>query len=129
QGSTSFAMSVMAGLVPEVRTVVSNAVSLHPEIPRIARLKMASLLPLTRPFLDYLDPQWGNHQPTMTAKALNLLVRATHRECRNNVCRWSSFTYGVGFPTLWRHENLDDATHEWLKHEFGPAPRTFFAQM
>src|SRR5690606_355832 len=24
---------------------------------------------------------------------------------------------------------LDDATHEWLKHEFGPCPRTFFAQM
>lgn len=129
QGSTSFAMSVMAGLVPEVRTVVSNAVSLHPVIPGISRFKMGTLLPLTRPFLDYLDPQWGNHAPTLKAKALNALVTTTHRECDNNVCRWSSFTYGVGFPTLWRHENLDEVTHEWLKHEFGPCPRTFFAQM
>lgn len=129
QGSTSFAMSVMAGLLPEVRTVVSNAVSLHPVIPRISRVKMRTLLPLTRPVLDYLDPQWGNEAPTPLAKVLNALVTLTHRECDNNVCRWSSFTYGVGFPTLWRHENLNDATHEWLKHEFAAVPRTFFAQM
>lgn len=129
QGSTSFAMSVMAGLLPQVRTVVSNAVSLHPVIPKVAKIKIQTLLPLTRPVLDYLDPQWGNHQPHLLAKSLNAFVTATHRECDNNVCRWSSFTYGIGFPTLWRHENLNDETHEWLRGEFGPAPRTFFSQM
>ncbi len=129
QGSTSFTMSVMAGLLPEVKTVVSNAVSLHPVIPTPARLKMRTMLPLTRGLLDYLDPQWGNHSPHLLAKALTLLVRLTHRECDNTVCRWSSFTYGVGFPTLWRHENLNEATHEWLKHEFAAVPRTFFEHM
>ncbi|MEX2446652.1 MAG: esterase [Dehalococcoidia bacterium] len=129
QGSTSFTMSVMAGLVPEVKTVVSNAVSLHPVIPDIARLKMRAMLPITRPILDYMNPQWGNHAPSLLAKALNAFVNLTHRECDNAVCKWSSFTYGVGFPTLWRHENLNDETHEWLRHEFAEVPRTFFAQM
>jgi hypothetical protein len=129
QGSTSFMMSAVAGLVPEVRTIVSNAVSLHPAIPRIARLKMGTLVPLTRGILQYLDPQWGLHQPGLREKVLNAFVMATHRECDNAVCRWASFTYGVGFPTLWRHENLDDATHDWLKQEFGAVPRTFFEHM
>ena len=33
QGSTSFTMSAVAGLVPEVKTIVTNAVSLHPVVP------------------------------------------------------------------------------------------------
>lgn len=129
QGSTSFMMSAVAGLIPQVRTIVSNAVSLHPAIPRVSVLKMSTLLPLTKPLLKYLDPQWGLHQPGWKEKVLHAFVMATHRECDNAVCRWSSFTYGVGFPTLWRHENLDDDTHEWLKQEFGAVPRTFFEQM
>lgn len=129
QGSTSFMMSAVAGLVPQVRTIVSNAVSLHPVIPRISLLKMRTLLPLTRGMLDYLDPQWGLHAPSLKTKAMNAFVTNVHRECDNPVCKWASFTYGTGFPTLWRHENLDDATHEWLKHEFAAVPRTFFEQM
>ena len=53
----------------------------------------------------------------------------THHECDNTVCKLVSFTYGSGFPTLWRHENLNEATHEWLKHEFADVPLTFFQQM
>ena len=41
----------------------------------------------------------------------------------------ASFTYGVGKPTLWSHALLNDATHDWLKAEFGPVPLTFFDQM
>ena len=41
----------------------------------------------------------------------------------------ASFTYGVGQPTLWSHALLNDATHEWLKNEFGAVPLTFFDQM
>jgi hypothetical protein len=60
---------------------------------------------------------------------VSLYVRLTHHECSNPVCKQASFTYGVGFQTLWRHENLDDATHEWLKHEFAHCPMSFFQQM
>jgi len=41
----------------------------------------------------------------------------------------ASFIYGFGFPTLWRHENLDDRTHEWVKQEFAHVPMRFFRQM
>ncbi len=129
QGSTSFTMSVVAGLVPEVKTVISNAVSLHPIIPAFSRFKITYATPLLRLVTDYLNPQWGLRAPTWTAKLVNLLVRLTHWECSNPVCKEVSFTYGSGRPALWRHENLDEATHEWLKWEFAQVPLTFFAQM
>ena len=40
QGSTSFMMAAVAGLLPRVTTIVSNAVSLHPVVPTAARLKI-----------------------------------------------------------------------------------------
>jgi len=45
------------------------------------------------------------------------------------VCRMVSFTYGAGRPALWSHSTLDDATHEWIRGEFGEVPVSFFAQM
>ena len=40
QGSTSFMMSAVAGLVPQVKTIVSNAVSLHPVVPWWSNAKL-----------------------------------------------------------------------------------------
>ncbi len=129
QGSTSFMMSAVAGLVPQVTTILSNAVSLHPVVPRASFWKIVLSVPLIQQFTDYLDPRWGLEQPTLMAKVLHLLVRATHHECNNAVCKWISFTYGTGFPTLWSHENLNEATHEWIKQEFAKVPLRFFEQM
>jgi hypothetical protein len=129
QGSTSFMMSAVAGLVPEVKTVVANAVSLHTVIPPISKFKIRRLVPLVAKLTPYMNPAWGDAPPTALAKALTLLVRLTHHECDNRVCRMVSFTYGTGFPALWRHENLNPETHDWLRHEFAHVPFTFFAQM
>ncbi len=129
QGSTSFMMSAVAGLVPQVKTIVSNAVSLHPVVPRWSRLKGRFALPLIGLMTRYLNPQWGLHAPTPSAKFIQLLVKATHHECENEVCKQVSFTYGSGFPALWSHENLDAVTHEWLKQEFAHVPLSFFRQM
>ena len=129
QGSTSFMMSMMAGLVPQVKTIVSNAVSLHPVIPLAARAKIKFMLLGLARLYPYLNPQWGLHAPTLPAKLLSLIVQMTHHECDNAVCKQVSFTYGVGFPTLWSHENLTDETHEWIKEEFGQVPRSFFKQI
>jgi hypothetical protein len=129
QGSTSFLMSAMAGLVPKVDVIVSNAVSLHTIIPAWARFKITYVAPLASRIIPFLNPQWGLHAPNLPAKVIDLAVKAFHHECNNPVCKWSSFTYGSGFPTLWRHENLDVATHEWIKQEFGAVPFTFFKQM
>ncbi len=129
QGSTSFMMSAVAGLVPQVTTIVSNAVSLHPQIPAITRAKFRLALPVLSRLLDYLDPQWGIEAPTTIAKLITAWVKATHHECHNTVCRLVSFTYGVGYPTLWSHANLNPETHAWIKHEFAKVPVSFFRQI
>ena len=129
QGSTSFMMSAVAGLVPQVTTIISNAVSLHPVVPVASAIKIRLLLPFVRLITPYLNPQWGLHAPTLPAKLISGLVRLTHHECDNEVCKQVSFTYGAGFPALWSHANLSAETHEWLKHEFAHVPIRFFEQM
>lgn len=130
QGSTSFMMSVVAGLVPQVDTVVSNAVSLHPVVPRWSRFKIRYALPLVSRLLTYFDPGWGDSPPDLRSKAITMMVKATHHECDNTACKLVSFTYGAGFPALWRHENLTAETHaEFIPREFGAVPMSFFKQM
>lgn len=135
QGSSSFALSAAAGLVPQVDTIVSNSMSLHPVVAPWSRIKLAYLVPAIRPLLRYVDPRWADDGPgkvktkNLLAKAMVALVEATHRECDNGPCRMISFTYGAGHPALWSHENLSEATHDWLRAEFGAVPLSFFAQM
>lgn len=130
QGSTSFMMSALAGLVPQVSTIVSNAVSVHPKVPRLAKLKLRSMVPLTARVLGYLNPQWGRTgAPWLVPRLVDGWIRLSHHECDNGVCKWSSYTYGVGKPTLWRHENLNASTHDWLSDEFADVPLTFFSQI
>ncbi|HXC45184.1 MAG TPA: alpha/beta fold hydrolase [Solirubrobacteraceae bacterium] len=130
QGSTSFMMSALAGLVPQVRTIVSNAVSIHPVVPWLANLKLRSMIPATARVLGYLDPQWGRvGAPWIVPKLVDAWIKLDHHECDNSVCKWSSYTYGAAKPTLWRHENLNEATHEWLRGEFAAVPLTFFSQI
>jgi pimeloyl-ACP methyl ester carboxylesterase len=129
QGSTSFMMSAVAGLVPEVTTIVSNAVALHPIVSWISHQKSRYAVPVVSKLTPYLNPQWGEEAHGFVPRLLKGLVRLTHHECDNAVCRFSSFTYGTGFPVLWRHENLNDAIHDWIRGEFGNVPLTFFQQM
>ncbi len=129
QGSTSFMIALVAGLLPEVSTVVSNAVSLHPVVPTRAKYKAYCAVPVVSKLLPYLNPQWGISAPRGWPRLLDFFVRSLHHECNNPVCKWSSFTYGAGFPTLWRHENLSDNVHEWMKGEFAHVPLSFFRQM
>jgi pimeloyl-ACP methyl ester carboxylesterase len=129
QGSTSFMMSAIAGLVPEVTTIVSNAVSLHTVVPWLSRFKLGVGVPVFRQMSDHMNPQWGIVAPTFPAKLIRAVVNATHHECDNAVCKQVSFTYGAGCPSLWRHENLTDQTHAWIAQEFGPCSMAFFSQM
>jgi pimeloyl-ACP methyl ester carboxylesterase len=129
QGSTGFVMAAVAGLLPEVRTIVSNAVSLHPVIPGISELKGRVIAPQLARFNPYMSPRWGLEPPTLFAKAMVRTVKLTHHECDNTVCRMVSFTYGTGFPCLWSHDLITDDVHAWIEGEFAEVPFTFFAQM
>lgn len=129
QGSTSFTMSAVAGLLPQVDTVVSNAVSLHPVLPLWSRGKIWSFTPVLQRLTPYLSPAWAYRTEGNFSTVVRRIVATTHHECDNLVCRMVSFTYGSGFPALWSHENLDAATHEWLSGEFADVPISFFDQM
>jgi len=130
QGSSSFVLSAVSGLIEGVDTIVSNAMSLHPVIPSFARFKIQYVVPMITPLMPFVDPHWGDHEPPERLDRLMVdAVDATHRECRNRVCKMVSFTYGSGRPALWSHDNLSGRTHDWLRTEFGPVPMTFFHQM
>lgn len=129
QGSTSFTMSAVSGLLPEVTTIVTNAVSLHPVLPLGSRVKIIALAPLIDRITPVLSPRWGYKSEGVFSRILRRFVCATHPECDNAVCAMVSFTYGSGNPALWAHRNIDAATHEWIRGEFAGAPMTFFLQM
>ncbi len=103
QGSTSFAMSAVAGLVPQVDTIVSNAVSLFPVVPWWSRMELKFAVPsinATNATAPFVSPAWGDKPPSLAAKMIRALVLATRHECNNSVCKMVSFTYGAGFPAL-----------------------------
>ncbi len=130
QGSTSFTMRAVAGLVPQVDTIVSSAVALHPVVPRWSRFKLRYAIPAASRFTDAVDPSQGDRPVGWVNHLLTTAVWATHRECDVTACRMVSFTYGAGRPALWRHENLNEATHHpWIQSEFTRVPLSFFAQM
>lgn len=129
QGSTSFMISAVLGLIPEVSLIISNAVSLHPVIPRFSKFKINRLLPLIKQAFRYLNPQWGIYAPDFKTKFLRFLVLLSHPERDTPVGKFVSFTYGSGFPALWRLENLNKATMKWIKAEFAHVPVSFFDHM
>jgi pimeloyl-ACP methyl ester carboxylesterase len=130
QGSTSFAMAAAAGLLPRVSVIVSNAVSLHPVIPAWSHAKLRYAVGMLRALKQlYLDPSWGKKHVTGLPALIRAGVDIVHRECENDVCKLVSFTYGAGFPALWDHRLLNDATHDWLRDEFGWVPISFFDQI
>jgi hypothetical protein len=130
QGSSSFALSAVSGLIDGVDTIVSNAMSLHPVVPPFSRFKIEYVVPAIAAAFPYVDPHWGAAPaPRLRDRLMVDSVDAIHRECSNRVCKMVSFTYGSGRPALWSHDNLSAQTHDWLRTEFGPVPMTFFTQM
>ena len=126
QGSTSFMISALKGLVPQVTTIVSNAVSLHPVVSTASNIKIKSLVPVVKLMTNYLNPHWGKDAPDFKSKMFRSLVNLTHWENDTNVGKFVSFTYGVGHPALWELNNLTDTTKDWIQEEFGFVPLTFF---
>jgi hypothetical protein len=129
QGSTSFMISASLGLLPEVDLIISNAVSLHPVVPRYSRVKLKVFVPMVKLLFKYLNPQWGLSAPTWREKMLRGIVKGTHFEDDTLVGKFVSFTYGAGFPALWQMENIDEPTKDWIQHEFAAVPLTFFDHM
>lgn len=129
QGSTSFMISLVNGLVPEVRAVVTNAVSLHPIVPVWSWLKLSFLLPVLKVPLSYLDAQWAREASGFWPRAVNAFAQMTHRERDTPVGRFASFMFGSGFPAMWSLKNLTPETMAWMQDEFGKVPMTFYSHI
>lgn len=129
QGSTSFMISAVTGLIPEVEVIVSNAVSLFPTVPWFSVFKLNVMVPMLRPFARFLDAQWGKEAPTFVAKMLDMMVRVFHHENDTQVGKFVSLLYGSGFPALWQLENLSQETKQWIADEFGKISLQFFSNI
>lgn len=129
QGSTSFTMAAVAGLLPQVTDIVSNAVSLHVSLTPISKLRLRTMLPAASLVVRGVDPQWTARAPAAINRALARASTFGRRGCGNDICRSANFFYGVGREVLWHHSNLDHDTHEWGSREWGFCPVSFFKQM
>lgn len=129
QGSSSFFMGLVSGKMPQVDTVVCNAMALHPVVPPLSKVKIIGLTPVMARFTEFVDVGWGINPQTWLSRLIRGYVRATHHECDNLVCQISSFFYGHGDSTMWDHAKLSPETHDWLTDEFEWIPIRFFSQM
>ena len=128
-GAAAVSMAAVAGLLPEVDTIVANGLSLHVVLPPFSRFKLNTLRPVLRRFEPYIDAAWGDGPENLVPLITRSAVRLWHTECRNPTCNMACFAIGSGSHALWVHANLDDATHEWLRHEFGKIPMSAYHQL
>jgi len=129
QGSTSFMMAAVAGLLPHVTDVVSNAVSLYVSMTPYSKLRLRTMIPAASLLVRGVDPQWTARPPAAINRAVALASTIGRHGCDSDVCRSVNYFYGVGRDVLYRHSNLDQATHEWGAREWGFCPVSFFKQM
>jgi len=113
-GSVSFSMSLYAGLVENVTSLVCNSVSLTPRVPTWSKYKLA-VAPFLAEYvagLPFIDPRFGQAPRFTRGWLLSRLVSLFHRECDVRACHLQSFQWGSGHPAMYMHENLLPVTHE-----------------
>jgi hypothetical protein len=130
-GSSSLAMSVVAGLADELHTVVSSAVSLDIDLDPRSKRRLATLLPVSSLLLRMrgADPQWAARAPSVKAASLARLAQLAIRNYRNPLNAAATFIYGSRATGMWQLDQLDPETLDWLGREFGYSPFSFFKQI
>ncbi|MBL8508357.1 MAG: alpha/beta fold hydrolase [Chitinimonas sp.] len=120
-GALTFGMSLFAGQVGGVSSVILNSIALTARVPAFSKLKLG-LGPFACDWLlgvEYVNPRW-RHQPAWSAgKLLAMGVDWFHHECDSSECHMLSFMWGAGKPALFMHENMAKETHDRLGDLFG----------
>ncbi|WP_427925159.1 alpha/beta fold hydrolase [Streptomyces sp. cg40] len=121
-GSMTFLMSLYAGAVRDVTSVVANAVGLLMRVPTWSRWKLAYGPALVEGALglSQLDPRSGDAAWFTRSGLFARLVSLAHPECDNPACHMVSFMWGTGWPALYNHDNLDPVTHDRVADLLGP---------
>jgi cholesterol oxidase len=132
-GSLTVMMSLSAGLIDGISSVVVNSVGLTPRVPRWSRVKLATAPHLVTWTIRYpiVDRKWSYPAgPRLRpGKLLAKAVSLGHRECDEPACHMVSFMYGTGRPGAYRHENLSDVTHRRLGDLFGAVTANYYHHM
>jgi len=118
-GATTFSMALCAGL-EGVRSAVISQISTHIVPPTVNRIRTGLHLPefLDKLGIRTLDAYTDTHENWLSVlydKALDLYP--VGENCQNPVCHRITFMYAP----LYRHEQLNEATHEALHEMFGVA--------
>ena len=124
-GAMAVMLASVRGLLPAVTTIIANAVSLHPCIPRTSYLRMRALLPVSKAFPLFLDPQWGPLTRGWWPTLFRLSARYGLRGCPNETCKLIRWLYGE----VWNHGQVSESNHRWLIRQFHQVPVSFFQQL
>jgi pimeloyl-ACP methyl ester carboxylesterase len=127
-GSVTFSMSLFAGVVDGIASLVSNSVSLTPRVPFWSRVKLAYGPPLLEYLVgvSFLDSRFGDAPPFSRGWMISRLVSLAHRECDVRACHMESFMWGSGRPAMYVHDNLEPVTHERIADLLGPSGLHYF---
>jgi len=132
-GSITFMMSLFAGVVDGITSVVSNSVSLTPQVPpwSAVKLKLAPFLMFWILRFPNLNPRWsllpGPGIPQ--GKLIGKLVSLFHTECDVPACHMISFMWGAGRPACYQHANLPEVTHQRVGDLFGAVSVGFYVHI
>ena len=125
-GSLTFMMSLYAGLIDGVTSVISNSVSLTPRVPKWCHIKLTVAPIIFRQNTDF-NPRWSYYPGHLTFdKLLTKWISLWHPECQVPACHIVSFMWGAGRPAAWMHENLDEVTHRRTGDLFGPVNINYY---
>lgn len=113
-GSVSFMMSLSAGAIDDLASVICNSVSLVLRVPRWSRLKLR-FGPAVMEYVlgqSFVDPRYALAPALTRPWMISRLVSLFHPECDVRSCHMVSFMWGSGRPGIFEHDNLVPVTHE-----------------
>ncbi len=127
-GSISFFMSLLAGKLQGVTSVVSNSVSLTPNVPIWSRIKLSFAPFLMETVLRFpnVNPRWHYLPGFASGKILAKFVSLFHHECDEPACHMLSLMWGSGWPACYEHVNLPDITHRRVGDLFGATSLNYY---
>lgn len=120
-GAMTFGMALFGRTVTDIRSCVANSVFLTPHVPLWCRIKGVVFPFLIEGVLrlPYVSPLWAVQPRWGFGKLIGKIMSLLHRECDSPACHMLSVMWGAGWPAVWRHENMHEATHHRAGDLFG----------
>lgn len=120
-GSLSLMASYGAGYSENLASITCNSVSLTPQVPWPAFVKIWAGPDLMETAFDYpyLSPKMPYLPIRGFGKWIYKMERSLRSECKEPACHMLSFIWGWGFPAAFNHRNIHPVTHRRLMDLFG----------